>query len=196
MGRRARTVGRLSAHVAFLRGVNVGKARKLPMAGLRSALEREGFRCVRTHLQSGNVVFSEQPRDCVDAADRITAAIAERFGLDVDVLVLDCDELAGIVEENPLLAEESVPDESLHVVLLFREVTPAEFGSLSLPTSDGERAVLGDGAIYLSLPNGMGRTKLSGGYFERALGQRVTARNWRTVQALTVMCSDAKSETA
>ena len=38
--------------------------------------------------------------------------------------------------------------------------------------------------IYLRLPNGAGRSKLTLDYFERVLGVRGTARNWRTVSAL------------
>ncbi len=38
--------------------------------------------------------------------------------------------------------------------------------------------------IFLRLPNGMGRTKLSHDYFERRLEVAATARNWKTVLAL------------
>jgi uncharacterized protein (DUF1697 family) len=38
---------------------------------------------------------------------------------------------------------------------------------------------------------GMGRTKLSGAYFERAVGRIGTARNWRTVNALLAMAEES-----
>lgn len=38
--------------------------------------------------------------------------------------------------------------------------------------------------VYLYLPHGYGRTKLSNAYFERALKTSATTRNWRTVLAL------------
>lgn len=47
-----------SRHVALLRGVNnIGMARRVSMADLRSLFESLGFRDVRTLLNSGNVVF-------------------------------------------------------------------------------------------------------------------------------------------
>ena len=48
--------------------------------------------------------------------------------------------------------------------------------------------MLVDGVVFLYLPHGYGRTKLSNAYFERALRTPATTRNWRTVQALAAMC--------
>ena len=69
--------------VALLRAVNVG-GRKLPMADLRELVESLGFSDVRTYIQSGNVVFTSvrAPKPNV-----IEAAIEERFGLVVDVIL-------------------------------------------------------------------------------------------------------------
>ena len=41
--------------------------------------------------------------------------------------------------------------------------------------------------IYLQLPNGMGRTKLTNAYFDSKLKTVSTARNWRTVLKLLEM---------
>ncbi len=44
--------------------------------------------------------------------------------------------------------------------------------------------------IYLHLPNGMGRTKLSNAYFDGKLATVSTARNWRTVTALLALLDE------
>ena len=44
--------------VALLRGINVGKNNRVPMATLRDLLAGLGYTDVRTHLNSGNAVFS------------------------------------------------------------------------------------------------------------------------------------------
>jgi len=41
--------------------------------------------------------------------------------------------------------------------------------------------------IYLCLPNGVARTKLTNDYFDRALATTSTLRNWRTVMKLVEM---------
>jgi len=46
--------------VALLRGINVGKAKRIAMADLRALIEGLGYTDVRTLLNSGNVVFSSE----------------------------------------------------------------------------------------------------------------------------------------
>ena len=41
--------------------------------------------------------------------------------------------------------------------------------------------------IYLHLPNGSGRSKLTVDYFERRLGVAATARNWNTLIKLIAL---------
>src|SRR4051794_32869155 len=53
--RRGTMAGR---QVALIRGINVGKAKRVAMADLRAALEDLGYTDVRTLLNSGNVVFT------------------------------------------------------------------------------------------------------------------------------------------
>ena len=43
--------------VALLRGVNVGKAKRVPMTDLRARLSGLGYTGVTTLLNSGNAVF-------------------------------------------------------------------------------------------------------------------------------------------
>ena len=47
-----------SRYVALLRAVNVGGRNRIAMARLRELLEGLGYGEVRTHLQSGNAVFT------------------------------------------------------------------------------------------------------------------------------------------
>ena len=43
--------------------------------------------------------------------------------------------------------------------------------------------------IYLRLPNGFGRSKLSNAWFDGKLGTTSTGRNWRTVLKLLELLS-------
>jgi uncharacterized protein (DUF1697 family) len=183
----------MTRFVALLRGVNVGGARKVGMAALRSALATAGFADVRTHLQSGNVVFSAHGGSAADHAASVGACIEREFGFKVDVLVLLCADVARIAASNPFLAENPRVDEGwLHVAFLLEPLEAEVFAACQLPADEGERALLGDGAVYLLLPHGVGRSKLAAGV-GRALGTPMTARNWRTVTALSEMCAELPS---
>src|SRR5262245_43556660 len=95
-------------HVALLRGVNVGGARKLPMAQLRALLESMGHEDVVTYIQSGNVVFTAKK---AITATSLEAAIEKEFELDVPVMLRTPAELARILRENPFAKE---PTSTLH----------------------------------------------------------------------------------
>jgi len=45
--------------VALIRGINVGRAKRVAMADLRAVVTDLGYRDVRTLLNSGNVVFAD-----------------------------------------------------------------------------------------------------------------------------------------
>lgn len=175
----------MGTFVALLRGVNVGGARRLPMADLRRALEALGVSGVRTYLQSGNAVFVAGENGPALLSRALHDRLADDLDLDVDVLVLSAEELRRIVRANPFLGEAGIDEDRLHATFLFAPVTPADLGGLELPAAEGERAAFGEQVVFLYLPHGYGRTRLNNGFFEKALAVPATTRNWRTVLALT-----------
>ncbi len=48
--------------VALLRGINLGRNKRVAMADLRALLESLGYGQVPTHLQSGNALFATTGR--------------------------------------------------------------------------------------------------------------------------------------
>lgn len=66
--------------VALLRGVNVGRAKRVPMAELRSLLGELGYTSVATLLNSGNAVFhAPKGTSAQHAADIAAAMKAGKF---------------------------------------------------------------------------------------------------------------------
>src|SRR5262249_22609728 len=97
-GRRAvRRRGRLMARlVLLLRGINVGKHKRIGMADLRAMLSERGYEDVKTHLQSGNVVLSSRKAPATVGRD-VEQGIRELSGHEVDVVVRTADQLAETV---------------------------------------------------------------------------------------------------
>jgi uncharacterized protein (DUF1697 family) len=177
----------MTTFVALLRAANVGGT-KVDMAELRRGLDGLGLKNVQTYVQSGNVVFAAERDDPHELAAEIERLIKRTFDLDVKVLVLAAAELAQIAAANPFL-EAGTDAKFLHATFLFAKVTEAATAALALPAADGEQVSLVGRVLYLHLPHGYGRTKLSNAYFERALRTPATTRNWRTVTALVEMSS-------
>jgi uncharacterized protein (DUF1697 family) len=176
-------MARSSTYVALLRGINVGGRKTVPMAELRSALSALGLEDVATYIQSGNVVFRAPARDAESLAGAIERSIDETFGLSARVVLRTRDELSAVASGNPFL-ERGADESKLHVVFLDREPDASAVAELDPGRSPPDEFDVQGREVYLHLPNGMGRTKLTGDYFERRLGVAATARNWRTVAKL------------
>src|SRR6478672_12229601 len=105
-----------SKHVALIRGINVGKAKRVAMADLRAMVEGLGYRDVRTLLNSGNVAFTAAGKTRLETAARIEKAMAAKLGVPARVLVMTETELAEAVDENPLLSVADKPSRLLVAV--------------------------------------------------------------------------------
>lgn len=172
-----------SAQVALLRGINVGGKNKLPMRELQALFEAQGARGVSTYIQSGNVLFSATLAAAARTVRRVEAALSERFGQPMPVLLRSADELAAVLVKNPFLAA-GAPAASLHVAFLEREPSAASVAKLDPARSPPDAFFVSGREVFLSYPNGAGRTKLGNDYLERCLGCPSTTRNLRTVTAL------------
>ncbi len=173
-------------HVALLRGINVGGKNKLPMAVLTGLFEAAGCADVHTYIQSGNVVYRPPPGRADAVAAAIETAIARALALRVPVVTRTAAELAAAVAANPFLAEGADPGHC-HLGFLADAPEPARARALDPDRSPGDRFALRGRDLYLHLPNGTARSKLTNAYFDRALGTVTTVRNWRTVQAVLAL---------
>jgi len=172
----------MARQIVLLRGINLRAARRIGMADLRELLESDGYEDVRTHLQSGNVLLSSplSPRRLEAAVER---SLAERFGLDVRVLVRTRAELAKVVERDPLGAVAK--DGSRYLVSFLSQRLPAKVAR-GLESADvaPERLVVDGREIYSWHPHGQQRSPLRKLMRDDLLGVTSTARNWNTVTKL------------
>jgi len=175
-------------HVALLRGINVGGKNKLPMTTLANLFTVEGATDVTTFIQSGNVVF-DAPKKLADTlAGRIERRIEKELSLRVPVVLRSAVEIAAVVARNPFLAAGHDPD-ALHVMFLAAQPTPAQARALDPSRSPGDELALVGRDLYLRLPNGVARTKLTNAYVDKALATVSTVRNWRTVLKLVELAA-------
>jgi uncharacterized protein (DUF1697 family) len=112
-------------------------------------------------------------------ARQIEDAVEGAFGIRPTVILRTPDELAAVAGSCPFANTSGV-----HVVFLERAPDPALASSLDLDRSPPDTWVLLGRELYLHLPHGAGRTKLTLDYVERVLGVRGTQRNWNTVLKL------------
>ena len=172
----------MPAFVALLRGVNVGKANRVPMAGLRRLLADLGYTGIATLLNSGNAVFHASGGSAAKHAGRIAAAISGKMHLDVPVIVKSANELTSIVSDNPIAP---VASDHSRLLVAFVQDSRALSSLKSIETCvvPPERFAIGRNAAYLYIPSGILKSK-AGEALLGKVGQAATTRNWKTVLKL------------
>jgi uncharacterized protein (DUF1697 family) len=175
-------------HVVLLRGVNVGAHNRIAMPALRELLVDGGFGDVQTYLQSGNVVLSS-PKKPAEVARTCKRAIAERLGLDIDVVVRSRAELAEVVQRNPLGAVATNPKRYQVSFLASKPGADLE-RKLADAAAEQERFVVHGREVYAWHPEGVARSKLWALLAGRQLGVTATARNWTTVTKLLELAEE------
>jgi len=172
-------------HVALLRGINVGGKNRVAMKDLTTAFVEAGCDEVRTYIQSGNVVFSASRSVADRVQETVSGTIRARFGLEVPVVTRSAAQFEAVVERVPWT--EDTEQGIVHVMFMRDAPSPKAVAALEPDRSPGDSFWVEGRELYLRLPGGVARTKLTNAYFDAALGTICTARNWRTVLKLQEM---------
>lgn len=178
--------------VALLRGVNVGKANRVPMADLRALLEGMGYTGVATLLNSGNAVFRATKDTPARHAANIAAALARDLNVNVPVVVKSARELASIVDENPIQADQS---EYSRVLIVFTQdaQTLAGLAALQPLVTPAEQFAVGRNAGYLFCAAGILESKAGEALHGKA-GRGATTRNLATTLKLQALAREDDAE--
>jgi uncharacterized protein (DUF1697 family) len=140
----------MSRHVAFLRGVNLGKSRRVKSEQLRSALEAAGFAEVATFRASGNVIFDTDD-DPAGLGERVEAGLAEALGFGVVVFMRSAREVAAIAAHQPFEKKQLAASAGkLQVALLPGKPTAAaRRKALALADQEDRLAIRGSELYWL-----------------------------------------------
>jgi len=176
-------------YIALLRGINVGRAKRVAMADLRQLVLELGYDDVRSVLNSGNLVFSANDIDPLAAAAAIEEAMVLKLGVAARVMVLAGEDLAAVLAENTLL--EHASDHARLLVFLLPDAGARAALAPLCERDWGEGALaLGQRAAYVWCPDGV-LDSAAAAALGKQLGDTTTSRNWNTLCKLYALCAEA-----
>jgi uncharacterized protein (DUF1697 family) len=175
--------------IAFLRGINIGPNKRVPMPRLRELLTEHGYEDVKTYVASGNVVLTSKasPRKLEKELEKL---IEDEWGFDVAVIVRTRDELAEVIERMPFGEVVEEPLKRLQVSFLSGEPDAENARKINDACVEPERVAIDGREIYAWHPDGIGRSELAKLLATKKLGVTVTARNWNTVLAMLALADE------
>lgn len=166
----------MNTYIALLRGINVGGDTSFPMADLRTLCVDLGLEKVRTHIQSGNVIFTSDLSEEV-LIEKLEKAIQSKKQKNIPVVLRTAEELECVIASNPF------PDGNPSQVGVMFFVDPVPIDLFEHSTHSGpEEVVIKGREIFIHYPNGMGRSKL-----KIPLSHKGTVRNINTVNKLLAL---------
>ncbi len=177
--------------IALLRGVNVGKAKRVPMADLRNLLAGLGYTKTSTLLNSGNAVFHAAGPSGPAHAKAISDAILAYLAVEVPVIVKSAKQLSAIIGENPF-SKADIDHSRLLVAFTQDEQDLLKLKTIETLVTHPEGFVVGKYAAYLHCANGILESK-AGEALLGKVGRAATTRNWATTLKLHQLAGDATS---
>ncbi len=147
-------------YAAFLRGVNLGRNRRVSSAELKALFAEAGGEEVATFRTSGNVVF-EAPRDLTRAVE---AQLEKSLGYAVAIYMRTAKQLEEIAERQPFAPKDVEASKGkLQVSLLLEKPTATTAKKVLALATDDDRLAFGTRELFW-LP--------SGGYMEAELDRK------------------------
>lgn len=177
----------MNTYLALLRGINVSGKKIIKMEALRALFQNEGFTDVKTHIQSGNVIFRSKSSSKEKVAAQIEKMILAEFGFDVTIFVLDAEQVEKAVDNMAFIdgrQPEGPGSKKLYVTFLFEIPTKENFVKLKqAPIGDDLISLRGD-VLYFKLESKASESKLSNNLIESKLKVKATTRNWNVTLKL------------
>lgn len=164
----------------------VGGPVQMPVAELRAALTRAGFKQATTYINSGNaLVRSSLSRE--ETLAKVAEICLKKFKYDRPIFAPTAAEWATVIQQDPF--PKKAEGKHVHAVLLAEKPKAEAVVKLQALAVDGESLTALPSSIgayhvcYLHTPHGFGTSKLAE-KFDKGIGVVNTARNWNTVLKL------------
>jgi uncharacterized protein (DUF1697 family) len=179
-------------YIALLRGINVGGHHKVPMADLRTTLEKLGFENIVTLLNSGNVIFDGLPKDTESLEKLISGTLEKTFGFPVPTRVRTSNTMYQLFQDAPFKAIKMHKDIRLYISFLKKNTQ----SDLELPwkSPDNSYQIIEkrDTTILSVLDLSMAKTPKAMVALEKFFGTDITTRNWNTIERIGKKLNDSR----
>lgn len=146
--------GQARKYAAFLRGINLGRRRRVSSKELSSLFEELGFSGVATFRTSGNVIFTATAGSMAKTTSRIEEGLSASLGFEVVVFVRSAAEMRTLAAHEPFTPSLVKRSKGKLQVILLAASPPARARKKVLAlASPADRLDFGKRALYW-LPSG------------------------------------------
>jgi uncharacterized protein (DUF1697 family) len=178
----------MTTRVAFLRAVNLGRARSVRMTTLVGVVEALGYERVWTHANSGNVVLdSTDGREAIE--QRLEQRLERGFGFELTTFVRSATELRRAIALEPFVVRTG---DTYFLTFLKSPATRTQRRALEDLNGEFDTVVVRGRDVHWRMHGKSTDTKLKTKDWERIIGRhRSTSRNMTMVRQLVARIDNA-----
>lgn len=175
----------LPSYVVLLRGINVGGNKKVPMADLKTMMEKMGHKNVKTLLTSGNAIFDSVTTDIDALRHGLEKQFEKTFGFTSSMIIRPIPAIKTLITSDPFRSIVVQPETRLYVTFLGTKPTSTLKIPYETPEKDFRILRVTDGEVCSVLTVSDARKSTdSMNILEKEFGRNVTTRNWNTVMKM------------
>ena len=169
----------------FLRGINVGGHKKVPMAELKTCLEAAGFQEVKTVLNSGNVFITTPLSNTTEVETQLTQLLEVTFKFPIPVIARKTAVIKTLMENNSF-AETTVTKDIRRYISFLKK--PLSKPNLEIPYTSKDHSFkilrFTGGEVFSVLDVSKVKTTDAMLILEKHFGKNITTRNWNTLEKM------------
>jgi uncharacterized protein (DUF1697 family) len=172
-------------YAAFMRAINVAGHAVVRMTDLSAAFAAAGCLNVRTHIQSGNVVFQAPSEESAAVFRRIQQKLEDLVGAEPVIMFRTVRELERIVDSAPFKGWTAGPKVKLYVTFLAEK--PRKRPRFPLVSAKEALEAIGmknREVFVVSRPKKTAFFGFPNNFIEKELGVSATTRNWSTITTI------------
>ncbi|NJD22163.1 MAG: DUF1697 domain-containing protein [Melioribacter sp.] len=168
-------------YIAFLRGINVGGNKKVPMAELKNIMEKTGFSNVQTILATGNVIFDSQEKKPALIKETIEKKLHGIFGFEIKTLVYSMLDIKKLVDSHPFDGIKATKETRFYITFLSHKPKSTFKAPYVSPDKLFRILKVTDIALFSVLLAKDARSVDAMNFIDKEFGKDVTTRNWNTI---------------
>lgn len=177
-------------YIALLRGINVSGRNIVKMSELRNMMDELGIPGAKTYIQSGNIIYNSPESDTRRMGRDLAAAILNKFGHNIPVLVLSSEDLGASLIKCPFSDDGESKPVGVYITFMSEKSLGSPPQKILESVSASEQWMIKDSYFYLNCPLGYSNTKLTNEYIEKCFGVHSTTRNIRTVRKISALAEE------
>lgn len=179
----------MTSFVALLRGINVGGKNLIAMHDVVASFQDAGYLNVRTHGQSGNVLFDTERAGGLVLESAIEELLQDRFGIPILVVIRSRQDLAAIVATAP---SDHGSDSLRSEVFFLKSPLTSEAVYAELPElREGvDSMAIGPGVLYFSRVSAQATKTRIQRLLAMPIFQQMTVRSWGVTTRILELLAD------